>query len=403
MIHRRVLACSLVVFTSVSLAQTPPPLPIDSQGTAARAAALATTSFSDATRVTTYLVDRPRYAIVATLRQLAAQTTPAAAAARAGSTVACPFGGVVRARFPAGNPQVLRLVWDNCVIHQDEYSTVKYHGEGRLRLPTQTFEPAHAEALHLGGELYPFIESSQSPEYPDDIFEQRYSLSIVGQVPLTRYRSLGVFTGSFDYVLNGTLETRSEVASTPISPAYVYQTYGTADGIRAVGSVVHTEDDTVVTENLTLRRGSFQVVNQTNGGPLNHEVAFTAYNWHVARDVRVIDRTSSHWVNGRVDYRFNPVWGSCRDGVYSFRTIVPIRYADVFSGSALDQGTVVLNQSARLELSLTDEPTTNPPWYTPEPDDLITRAVIKQGRTELVNTSSYFISSTLQDLGRCTP
>ena len=38
-----------------------------------------------------------------------------------------------------------------------------------------------------------------------------------------------------------------------------------------------------------------------------------------------------------------------------------------------------------------------------EPDDLITRAVIKQGTTELVNTSSYFISSTLSDLGRCTP
>ena len=63
----------------------------------------------------------------------------------------------------------------------------------------------------------------------------------------------------------------------------------------------------------------------------------------------------------------------------------------------------MLNQSARLELSLTDVPTTNPPWYTPEPDDLITRAVIKVGNTELVNTSSYFISSTLQDLGRCTP
>jgi hypothetical protein len=34
---------------------------------------------------------------------------------------------------------------------------------------------------------------------------------------------------------------------------------------------------------------------------------------------------------------------------------------------------------------------------------LITRAVITQGGSELVDTSSYFISSTLQDVGRCTP
>jgi hypothetical protein len=298
---------------------------------------------------------------------------------------------------------VLRLVWDNCVIHQSEGFSVKYHGEGRLRMPTQTFAPEYVEALHLGGELYPFIESSQDAAFPGDTYEQSYDLAITGHLPLTRFRGVGIFTGPFDYVLNGTVETRAVSGSDPSIPPYTYQTFNTADGIRAVGSVVHTEQDTVVTEDLAVRRGSFEVFAQSDFVPLTREFAFTAYNWHVTRELRLTDRRSFQWVEGRVDYKFQPFMGNCRDGVYSFRTIAPIRHADVFKGDARDQGTVVINQAARLTLALTDVPTSNPPWYTPQPGDLITQAVIKQGRTELLNTSSYFISSTLQDLGRCDP
>ncbi len=400
---RRGLACSLVLTAPIVLAEAPPPLPIDDAKSAARAGALALNSFSDASRAITYLVDRPRYVIDATLKQLAAQTTTAAAATRAGSTVGCPFGGEIRARFPLANPQVLRLVWDNCVIYQSDGTTVRYHGEGRLRLPAQTFAPDHAEALHLGGELYPFIESNVHADTPNDLYEQKYDLAIVGHLPLTRFRGVGIFTGSFDYVLNGTYGTRSVSVFDPAYPPNIYETFNTADGIRAVGSVVHTEEDTVVTEDLALRRGSFEAYAQSEFVPLTREFAFTAYNWHVTRDLRVADRTSSHWVNGRVDFKFPPFMGTCGDGVYSFRTIVPLRHADVFRGDARDQGTVVLNQSARLTLALTDEPTSNPSWYTPQPDDLITQALIKQGQTEVVNTSSHFIGSTLLDLGRCSP
>jgi hypothetical protein len=400
---RRGLACSLAMSASIALAEAPPPIPIENPQVAARAGALAVNAYSEASRATIYLVDRPRYIVDATLKQLAAQTTPAAAATRSGSTAPCPFGGEIRARFPLANPQVLRLVWDNCVIYQSDGTTVTYHGEGRLRLPAQTFAPEHAEALHLGGELYPFIESNVYADTPGDLYEQKYDLAIVGRLPLTRFRGVGIFTGAFDYALDGTFATRSVSVFDPAFPPNVYETFNTADGIRAVGSVVHTEQDTVVTEDLTLRRGSFEAYAHSESFPMVRELAFTAYNWHVTRDLRVTERTSSHWVEGRVDFKFPPFVGSCADGVYSFRTVVPIRYADVFSSAALDQGTVVLNQSARLTLALTDVPTSNPSWYTPQPGDLITQAVIKQGRTELANTSSYYIGSTLQDLGRCAP
>lgn len=393
----------LLAATSIAAAEAPPPIPIDSSATAARAADLAVSAYGEASRVTLYLVDRPRYNIVTTLALLNAQTTPGAAAGRKGVTVACPFGGTVHAKFAANNSTVLRLAWNDCVMRQDaDGYTTTYRGEGRLCLPAQTFTPEYAKSYHLGGELSSFTESNAEAAYPDNLFELVYDVSVVGRVPLTRFRGVGIFTGEFDYSVNGTVESRSVTVPAPGFPPFEYQTFYTADGIRAFGSTVHTEEDTVLTEHLTLRRGNFSVSFQNTNQPLTPEMSFTAYHWHVARDINGRTGTSSQWVDGRVDYRFPPFMGSCRDGVYSFRTVAPIRHANVFEGDARDQGTVVLNQSAKLTLSLTSEPTSNPPWYTPQPDDLITQAVVKQGKTELLNTSSYFIGSTLRELGYCT-
>ena len=400
---RAALTAALVSAASIAAAAPPEPMPITDAAGAARATALAMNSYSYATRYNYSFVDGPRYLVVNTLGLLRAQTTPEAAAGRRGVTINCPASGTLRAHFPANNPNVLRLYWNNCVVPQNPATiTITYHGEARLRLPSQTFTPEYLEAMHLGDEIWPLVQSQADQDYPQDLNEQFHDVHLVGRLPLTRFRGVGIFTGAFDYVLNGTVETNYVSASDPLIPPFSTQSFTDVHDLRASGSAVHSENDTVLDEVLTIHRGSYSLGYSSYDGPLVPDAAFTAYTWKVTRGIRVADRTSTHTVDGRVDYQWPPFTGTCGNGVYSFRTVVPIRQADVFSWDARDQGEVVVNQSARATFSLTDEATTNPPWHTPRPGEPVTKVVIKQGKTQLLATTSYFIGSTLQDIGSCT-
>ncbi len=338
-----------------------------------------------------------------TLTWLDSQTTPEAVhAARHGVTINCPAGGTVVARFAANDPSVLRLTWNACDVQQQPI--VRYDGKGRLRLPAQTFKPDFLEALHLGSAEVPMVRRQVDEAFPDNHYDTLYDAHLVGRVSLTRSSVIGgVYTGEFDYSVNGTVRERSTSAAVePETIPFVQESIYTAAGVRVVGSVVHSESDTVVTEDLNVRRGTFALAYQTTYAPLFTTNSFTAYNWHVNRQLRVLDRTSAHSVSGRVDYRqFSPYTTSCGNGVYSFRTIVPIRYVDVSRYDARDQGQVVVNGSIRATFSLSAEPSSNPDWYTPMPGQPATQLVIKQGQTELLNTTSYYMGSTLYDIGRC--
>ena len=125
-----------------------------------------------------------------------------------------------------------------------------------------------------------------------------------------------------------------------------------AISFRASGSTVHSEENTVLNEELTIHSGTYRQIGTAGKPPVETWATTSARNFHGRRVLRVRDSTSSVSTDGLL-YVKNVFASPCTDGWYSFRTRVPIRQYNVFRYDGKDAGDVSVN-GARITFSLTD-------------------------------------------------
>ena len=337
-----------------------------------------------------------------TLGILAGATTPAnVIAARRGATVACPAGGSVLAFLPRSGRRVLRVTWSACT-YLNGSQRVQLDGAGEVELPANTFAPEYVTSLHLGT-LGDSLISLTTVEYsPLQRTEAAYDLHVVGRVPLTRFRNVGIFTGIYDMTIDGSVDyTYTSLTLDPDFPVIVSHYFRHADDFRVVGSTIHSEQDTVLTEDLTVRHGTAREIGTGAYSPPEADwPTISGQDFHVRRVLSVRDATSIVQQDGLFYQHVSP-FGTCGDGWYSFRTLAPIRQYNVFRYDGRDAGQVVLN-GAKITFSTTNLPV-EPPYdgYVVGADERAVQVTVDMGAAGTLEHASYLFGVTLGPLTPC--
>ncbi|HTU65614.1 MAG TPA: hypothetical protein VMF52_06680, partial [Steroidobacteraceae bacterium] len=340
---------ALALGATVASADLPPLKPIDSADSAARALFATEGAGGAALGVLDSVAFDTRVFMLRTLGWLGAQTTPAAvAAARRGISVPCPGGGSVLATLPKSGKQVLRLTWTACAYADGSFSS-SAQGQGEAQLPSATFTPDLVLSLHLGTLGEDLVISSTSTEEPGYRSEQLLNLHIDGRLPMTRFLGVGIFTGNYDLTIDGKNDHHffnPGQPDDPYNPPYdsVYQRH--VDDMRLIGSVTHSEANTVLDERVNVRYGTFRQIGTGTNTPLPEDQwpSFSGQDLKVRRVLRVADASSTVWLDGDYRYQRGP-FNECATGWYSYKTLVPLRQYDVFHFDGKDSGKVRVNNA----------------------------------------------------------
>ena len=399
---RAAAVLALGLCSTLAVAAAPPLVPVNTQASAARTALLTLNAYGYAARPMDSMLFDSRLIWLRTLGWIDAVTTPAAVMnSRGGVSVPCPLGGNVLARLAKTGKRALRVTWTGCAFFDGSRNAV-FDGPGELVLPSDTFMPDQVKALHLGTPGAHFKATYVFPDSPPgDITVSDFDLHVTGCIPLTRFLGVGIFTGRFDVTIDGTFDNHFTYSNPddPTQPPFQSDYWQEAIAFRASGSTTHSEENTVLNEELTVHSGTYRQIGTAGKPPVETWATTSARNFHGRRVLRVRDSTSSVSSDGLL-YVKNVFASPCTDGWYSFRTRVPIRQYNVFRYDGKDAGDVSVN-GARITFSLTD-PIPPPPWYTPGPDEKPTRVVVNMGPAGTFEHVSYLVGATIQDFTQCT-
>lgn len=399
---RAAAALALGLCSTLAVAAAPSFVPVNTQASAARTALLTLNSYGYAARPLDGLLTDSRLIWLRTLGWLDAATTPAAVkTSQGGVSVPCPLGGSVLARLAKAGKRVLRVTWTGCAFFDGSRNTV-FDGPGELVLPSDTFTPDQVRAMHLGTPAAHFKASyvlADAP--PGDTWVADFDLHVTGCIPFTRFLGVGIFTGRFDVTINGTFDSHFSFTNPddPTQPPLQSDYWQEAIAFRASGSTTHSEENTVLDEELTVHSGIYRQIGTAGKPPVETWATTSARNFHGRRVLRVRDSTSTVSADGLL-YVKNVAGTPCSDGWYSFRTRVPIRQYNVFRYDGRDAGNLWVN-GARITFSLAD-PVPPPPWYTPGPDEKPTRVLVNMGPAGTFEHVSYLVGATIQDFSQCT-
>jgi len=409
MTHRitRKLACAAFIstaFTTLTVAEPLELVPVVDTHTAARAIMETGDVASAALRPLDAMTVDARLLVLRTLSWLDAATTPGAvAAARRGVSVPCPLGGHVLALLPKTGKRVLRLTWTGCQYENgSQRETVD--GSGEAQLPAATFAPSYLLSLHLGTLGEDLISAAA---FTDDssLTERHFNLHVDGHLPLTRFRNVGIFTGAYDVTIDGKVDNHYSSPGVPGPegyPPYDSWYYQHADDLRLVGSTTHSENDTVLDEQVNFRYGTFRQIGAAANLPFPESSwpSLTGRDLRVRRVLRALEGISTATADGEFRTTRNP-YAPCDDGWFSIRTLTPVRLYDAFGNGGEDAGSAIIN-GARITYRLTDGPA-DPSWYTPRPGEQPTKVTVNMSNGGTFELTSYFVSSLASQYLVCAP
>jgi hypothetical protein len=397
--------CTLASLATVAAAATALPVPINSNDAAARAALRTLESMGNANQPVQSLVDPMKRLSEFALGMLNTATTPEALLnVGGGLTINCPGSGTINAKLARNGSHVLKIQWNAC---RRAENTITYTGASELKLPSDTFTPTSLARMQFGVPNQPFIELDVLPaEFETDpTIEIRtaWDVQVVGLLSMTRFQNLpyGMFTGAFDYRLNGGYtQTMSYTYTDPNYASFTQTNYVNGTDFRLIGSVSHTDEDRVLHEVLEARRGNWSnVVESTYQAPTTIS-AFVVSNLETSHVFDARNGVASRTVDGKIDYEWPPYGPACGNGLYTFRTIVPIRQYDVFHIDGRDQGKVIVNRGAVVTFAKGAAPAP-PEWYTPRPNEQPTAIKVKMENGAVFEHTSFFPASTLQTEAQC--
>jgi hypothetical protein len=397
--------CALASLARVAAADTALPVPINSSDSAARAAIRTLDSLGNANQPVQSLVDPMKRLSEFALGMLNTATTPEALLnARGGLTINCPGSGTINAKLARNGSHVLKIQWNAC---RRAENTITYTGASELKLPSDTFTPTSLARMQFGVPNQPFIELDvlQAEFETDPTIEIRtaWDVQVVGLLSMTRFQNLpyGMFTGAFDYRLNGGYtQTMSYTYTDPNYASFTQTNYVNGTDFRLIGSVSHTDEDRVLHEVLEARRGNWSnVVESTYQAPTTIS-AFVVSNFETSHLFDARNGVASRTVDGKIEYEWPPYGPACGNGLYTFRTVVPVRQYDVFHVNGRDQGKVIVNRGAVVTFAKGVAPAP-PDWYTPRPDEQPTTVKVKMENGALFQHTSFFPESTLQTEAQC--
>ena len=282
------VAAALALGLCSALATATPPafVPVNTPASAARTALLTLNAYGYAARPVDGLLTDSRLIWLRTLGWLDAATTPAAVMnSHGGVSVPCPLGGSVLARLAKTGKRALRVTWTGCAFFDGSRNTV-FDGPGELVLPSATFTPDQVRAMHLGTPEAHFKASYVLPDSPPgDSWVSEFNLHVTGCIPFTRFLGVGIFTGRFDVTLNGTFDSHFTFTNPddPTQPPLQSDYWQEAIAFRASGSTIHSEENSVLEEEITVHSGLYRQIGRAGKPPVETS---TACSWQTSLSAR---------------------------------------------------------------------------------------------------------------------
>lgn len=398
-VHRLACISTLALATAASAAPVPLVV-IEDPSSAARAIMTTESVAGNALRPLDAMTVDARLLVQQTLGWFsAATTTTAVIAARQGVSVPCPQGGQVWAFVPKPVTGTVRLRWTGCA-YQNGSQPTRVDGAGEIKVPAETFTPDYLLALHFGTAGSDVVSSSTYSEDPGTA-ERHMNVHVIGRLPLTRFRNVGIFTGPYDVTINGKVDSHYMSPGNDESAAYDSWYYQHAENVRLIGSTTHAEADTVLDEQVTFRSGTFRQIGVGAGTDIPESAwpSMTGQDLRVRRVLRALDGIATATMQGRVHETRNPFNPGCDEGWFSFKTLVPVRIYDAFGTGGEDAGHVIVN-GARITFKLTDGPA-GPSYYTPRPNERPTQVTVNMANGSTFEFKSYLVSATASEYVVC--
>jgi len=326
----RLIQCGLMLAVSAGLTTTALAVPVqlDTEQKANMAAGMALRAQSTLPREYSYLVNSARGIAYETLRKLDAETTPAdVLAAPAGLTFPCATSGTLRARLSSKLPRVLRLAWQSCQFDDINGFVLQRDGSIEVTLFEDTFAPHRVAAVKLGSRDADFTETRYIV-YDDQITDEKrsWNIRLRGDIPMTRaFPPYGQYIGTFDFETTGfeLYQSITELPGTGL-PLIRSESSVTAENLRASGSLGYDASGNVMSSDLKLRWGDLRLASSQDGNGASH--AFSPTNLHI--------QVREDWPAFRREARFDgavavqnpvgPYTTGCGDGIYTFKTAVPL-------------------------------------------------------------------------------
>ncbi len=352
LIFSRALAAALASFVTVSANAAP--VVIDSEQKAAAALytaehlAIDHFSVTAARTGTASLSFRPRDVAVRAFSILEAATTlPELLAMRGGNTFACPLGGSLHARLTRGNPRVLKLQWNDCLL-PDFDANVTWNGATEVTLCEESLAPSRVSAIRVGSGTGDMVATSSYREGEGDAWgymwvdTQTTNLRIAGDIPVAQTPGGAVF-GDFSFTLSG-FHASHNVFTPNGAPSTEYAERFTAENLVASGSTQYFPDDPTFDEHLILHRGTLSRVVESF---LDRSESFTANNLRMYASSHYPTLRTTVTLDGRADFQWGPSSGAgCLNGAYTFRTRSPL--TGPFGFSTHDGGELIINGSTSV-------------------------------------------------------
>jgi len=399
---RFVCVVALAGATVASAAPPPALIPIEDASSAALAI-MATDGVAGSTlRTLDSMTNSARLLVLNTMGWFNAATTPdAVVAARRGLSVPCPQGGQVWAFVPKPVTGTVRLKWTGCT-YQNGSQPTQVDGVGEIKVPAASFAPEYLEDLRLGSADGDLVTTSTVAGGPG-VSEQIFNLHVAGRLPLTRFRSIGLFSGSYDVRIDGKADNHYSSPGIPgdeENTRYDSVYYQHADGVRLIGSATHSENDTVLDEQVNFKAGTFRQIGMGTHAaiPETNWPSITGQDFRVSRTLRAREGIAMATMQGRVRETRNP-FSTCGDGWFAYRTLTPLLIYDAFGNGADDAGTVIVNR-ARISYVKSEGPA-GPSYYTPRPGERPTLVTVNMANGTTFELKSYLISATASEYRVC--
>ena len=272
-----------------------------------------------------------------TLRTINAATTPAAVISTPGGiTINCNISGTLKVKMADTLPRVLHVRWNDCTVRVFGVER-RLSGPMAITLPADTFRPDKLLAVRLGNASGEFLlqHRSETPEQNSDTTEA-FDIALRGD--------LAMGSGTSSFVMNGYYDQRSLVEFPLGTPPAFFDYKVTAERLTVVRPRTFNDAGTLDDDDTRMVRGSMSF-EQTQPGFGTWTDAYRFHDYRVHRITDFDAFTQTLTVDGRIEIARGLFGGvGCSDGLYAFRTRVPM-FSSLEDPTRLESGDLVVNGS----------------------------------------------------------